>query len=50
MQYFCSFFYESPKYNNSTTTLLVNEGSINDGTGMSTFQNETTALVDLIAT
>ena len=50
LQYFCSFFYEPPKYNNSATTPLVNEGSINDGTGMSTFQNETTALVDLMAT
>ena len=47
LQYFCSFFYELPKYNNDSTTPLINERSINDG--ISTFQNETTSLVDLTA-
>ena len=46
--YFCSCFYNPLKYTSSSTP-LVNESSINEVTGMSTFQNETTTALDIIA-
>ena len=45
--YFCSCFYNPLKYTSSSTP-LVNESSINEVTGMSTFQNETTTALDII--
>ena len=45
--YFCSCFYKPPKYTGSSAP-LVNESSINEVTGMTTFQNETTTALDII--
>ena len=45
--YFCSCFYNPLKYTSSSTP-LVNESSINEVTGMSTFQNETTTALDIM--
>ena len=44
--YFCSCFYNPLKYSGSSAP-LVNETSINEVTGMSTFQNETTTALDI---
>ena len=47
LQYFCSFFYKPPKYTSSSVP-LVNESSINEVSGMTTFQNETSTALDII--
>ena len=47
LQYFCSFFYKPPKYTSSSVP-LVNESSINEVSGMTTFQNETTTALEII--
>ena len=47
LQYFCSFFYKPPKYTSSSVP-LVSESSINEVSGMTTFQNETTTALDII--
>ena len=47
LQYFCSFFYKPPKYTSSTVP-LVNESSINEVSGMTTFQNETSTALEII--
>ena len=47
LQFFCSCFYK-PKYYGSSSTPLVNESTLNEYTGMSTFQNETTTALEIM--
>ena len=44
--YFCSCFVKKANYSNKTTP-IVNENSINDQVGITSFQNETTTALDI---
>ena len=48
LQYYCSFFYTPRKYNKDSGP-LVNESSINEGTGLTTIQNETFSALEISA-
>ena len=45
--YFCSWFFK-PINSASSATPLVNESTVNEATGMTTFQNETSTALDII--
>ena len=48
LQYFCSFYYKPAKPGRPNAP-LVNESSLYEATGMTTFQNETSTALDIIS-
>ena len=48
LQYFCSCFYNPKNYGSSSTPLVI-ESTLNEYTGMTTFQNETSTALDIIS-